>query len=261
MLKTYEIAGIKIAFAYRFDRFFKNNIERYEVEDVIPDHEIKVVYESPITLRENSLYRVFSKNVYGIKSMMVYSEDYKHVKLLLMKAFSDLETAEYITVACILEIAELHGLLPLHSSAISYNEEQYSSAPSGTGKSTHARLWKDYLRSGGLINDDKPLIKLEDGKIFIYGGPFSGHYVQNQNKKYPKSNCLSDQDSTDEVKLLNEKEDQHMITNILRPTSEAIWDKMLEVIEEVIKRIPMYHLDATMTLDAVISIKKAIYGE
>ena len=33
-----------------------------------------------------------------------------------------------------------------------------------------------------------------------------------------------------------------MITNILRPTSEAIWDKMLEVIEEVIKRIPYVSL-------------------
>lgn len=267
MLKTYEIAGIKIAFAYRFDRFFKNNIERYEVEDVIPDHEIKVVYESPITLRENSLYRVFSKNVYGIKSMMVYSEDYKHIEIIIdEKAFSDLETAEYIYSGMVfLEIAELHGLLPLHSSAISYNEEAILfSAPSGTGKSTHARLWKDYLKDQvDWINDDKPLIKLEDGKIFIYGGPFSGHYVQNQNKKYPlKAIVFLDQGSTDEVKLLNEKEAlQHMITNILRPTSEAIWDKMLEVIEEVIKRIPMYHLDATMTLDAVTSIKKAIYGE
>ena len=64
---------------------------------MIPDHEIKVVYESPITLRENSLYRVFSKNVYGIKSMMVYSEDYKHIEIIIdEKAFSDLETAEYI---------------------------------------------------------------------------------------------------------------------------------------------------------------------
>lgn len=266
-LKTYEIAGIKIAFSYRFDRFFKDNIERYEVKNVIPDHEIKVIYESPIVEREGRLHRVFSKNVYGIKSMMVYSKDYKHIDIIIDdKAFTDLETAEYIYSGMVfLEIAELHGLLPLHSSAISFNDEAILfSAPSGTGKSTHARLWKEKFHDRvDWINDDKPLIKLEDGKIFVYGGPFSGHYVQNQNKKYPlKAIVFLDQGSTDEVQLLNEKQAlQHMITNILRPTSEAIWDKMLMVVEEVIKRVPMYHLDATMTKDAVVSIKKAIYGD
>lgn len=39
------------------------------------------------------------------------------------------------------------------------------SAPSGTGKSTHAKLWRDCFGDRvTMINDDKPLIKFrEDG--------------------------------------------------------------------------------------------------
>ena len=82
-----------------------------------------------------------------------------------------------------LEIAELHGLyhyIVVQSHIMGSNT---LFCPIWNRKSTHARLWKDYLKDQvDWINDDKPLIKLEDGKIFIYGGPFSGHYVQNQNK-------------------------------------------------------------------------------
>ncbi len=56
----------------------------------------------------------------------------------------------------------------LHASLISFDGKGYAfSAPSGYGKSTHARLWRGYFGSRVLIlNGDKPIIKY-DGKDFF----------------------------------------------------------------------------------------------
>lgn len=265
---TYLIAGIKLSFSYRFDRFFKQNIEAYQInDDGTYDHQIIMSYETNITPPSEGNYRIFSKNAHGIKSMMVYDEDFKHVKIVINEeAFSDLETAEYIYSGMVfLEMAQRHGLLPLHSSAITFQGEAILfSAPSGTGKSTHARLWKErFFEQVDWINDDKPLLKLEGDKVFVYGAPFSGHYRENMNQKYPlKSIIFLQQGSTNDIVKLDEKEAlQRLMTNILRPREESIWDQSLTILEEIIKNIPMYLLDANMTQEAVDSVYHTLYGE
>ena len=46
---------------------------------------------------------------------------------------------------------------------------------SGTGKSTHARLWLKYIDGSELVNDDNPVVRvLEDGTVRVYGSPWSG---------------------------------------------------------------------------------------
>lgn len=46
---------------------------------------------------------------------------------------------------------------------------------SGTGKSTHSRLWIEYLPEVSLLNDDNPALKIQaDGTTRIYGTPWSG---------------------------------------------------------------------------------------
>lgn len=46
---------------------------------------------------------------------------------------------------------------------------------SGTGKSTHSRLWCSYIEGCTLLNDDNPAIRIkEDGSTWIYGTPWSG---------------------------------------------------------------------------------------
>lgn len=46
---------------------------------------------------------------------------------------------------------------------------------SGTGKSTHARLWQEYVTECSLLNDDEPVLRImDDGKVWVYGTPWSG---------------------------------------------------------------------------------------
>lgn len=68
-------------------------------------------------------------------------------------------------------------VLLFHSSALEMDGRAYLfTAPSGTGKSTHARLWRQVFGSRvTMINDDKPLLRRQpDGSWRVYGTPYSG---------------------------------------------------------------------------------------
>lgn len=45
---------------------------------------------------------------------------------------------------------------------------------SGTGKSTHSRLWQQVFPGTHLLNDDNPIVRIIDGQIWVYGSPWSG---------------------------------------------------------------------------------------
>lgn len=46
---------------------------------------------------------------------------------------------------------------------------------SGTGKSTHSRLWINNIEGCELLNDDNPILRVEEnGEVRVYGSPWSG---------------------------------------------------------------------------------------
>lgn len=63
-----------------------------------------------------------------------------------------------------------------HASVIEKDEKGYAFlGKSGTGKSTHSRLWLKYIPDTKLLNDDNPAVRImEDESIMIYGTPWSG---------------------------------------------------------------------------------------
>ncbi|MDR2229230.1 MAG: hypothetical protein LBE39_07135 [Flavobacteriaceae bacterium] len=63
-----------------------------------------------------------------------------------------------------------------HASVIEKDGKGYAFlGKSGTGKSTHSRLWLKYVPDTKLLNDDNPAVRImEDGNIMIYGTPWSG---------------------------------------------------------------------------------------
>ncbi|AQX83637.1 hypothetical protein I6H88_11245 [Elizabethkingia bruuniana] len=63
-----------------------------------------------------------------------------------------------------------------HASVIEKDGSGYAFlGKSGTGKSTHSRLWLKYISDTKLLNDDNPAVRImEDERIVIYGTPWSG---------------------------------------------------------------------------------------
>ena len=68
------------------------------------------------------------------------------------------------------------GTLEMHASVISCDGKGYLFlGKSGTGKSTHSRLWLENIPGTELLNDDNPILRaLPDGTVRVYGSPWSG---------------------------------------------------------------------------------------
>lgn len=86
------------------------------------------------------------------------------------------------TLAVYRKIAERlpeYGGFVFHGSAIAVDGQGYIfTAKSGTGKSTHARLWREMLGARAvMVNDDKPIIRVAEGAARVYGTHWDGRSV------------------------------------------------------------------------------------
>lgn len=67
------------------------------------------------------------------------------------------------------------GMLKVHASVISQGGKALVlMGTSGTGKSTHSRLWLKHIPGARLINDDEPIVRIVDGEVRVFGCPWSG---------------------------------------------------------------------------------------
>lgn len=77
--------------------------------------------------------------------------------------------------------------LLFHSSTVVWHERAYMFlGVSGTGKSTHTRLWLKNIGQTHLLNDDNPVVRInEQGIPVVYGSPWSGKTPCYRNEQYP----------------------------------------------------------------------------
>lgn len=68
------------------------------------------------------------------------------------------------------------GMVKFHASVTKLNDKALLFlGVSGTGKSTHSRLWREYVHGASLLNDDEPIVRvMPDGSVRVYGCPWSG---------------------------------------------------------------------------------------
>ena len=84
-------------------------------------------------------------------------------------------------------------VLMLHGSTIAVDDLAYLfTAPCGTGKSTHTRLWRELFgQRAVMVNDDKPFLQISDSGVVAYGSPWSGKHGLASNVRVPlKGICL-----------------------------------------------------------------------
>jgi hypothetical protein len=80
-----------------------------------------------------------------------------------------------------------HHVLLMHGSALCMDGQAYIfTAKSGTGKSTHARLWREVFGPRvWMINDDKPMLKFKSDGITVWGTPWDGKHHLSRNAGIP----------------------------------------------------------------------------
>ncbi len=145
--------------------------------------------------------------------------------------------------------------LMLHSSAVVYEGKAYLfSAPSGTGKSTHTGLWKEVFGDKAyILNDDKPVIRIEGDRVMVYGTPWSGKTDLNRNIGVPLQGiCFLERAKDNYIKELAPKEAVFGILNqTVRPYLSADMDRLFAMIDKILARTGVFKMGCNISTQAV----------
>ncbi len=159
-----------------------------------------------------------------------------------------------------------YNAILIHSSVLSLDNEAYGFlAPSGTGKSTHTRLWMKYFenRDIKIINGDKPIYRYFDNHLFACGNPWGGKEGYNSNCIVKvKAFCFLKQGKENKIRKLNKDEVVNQIfKQILMPKNIDQTDKTFSILNLIIDDIPFYLLECNISLDAVKVAYEKMKGE
>ena len=163
------------------------------------------------------------------------------------------------------QLLQFDGIL-IHSSAIVKDGRAYLfSAPCGTGKSNHVSLWRrvfgdDQVR---VLNDDKPALRLEDGVWYAYGTPWSGKTGQNLNLRVPLAGiALIERSEKNTIEAFNGVLAVYqLLGQTIRPADAAARIQILERLDQLLSRVPVWKLRCNMDPEAAIVAHKAMSGK
>lgn len=154
----------------------------------------------------------------------------------------------------IAEIMPTYDVFLFHGSAIAVDDKAYLfTAPSGTGKSTHVRLWREMLRERAVVvNDDKPLIHISDSGPYIFGTPWNGKHRLSANICVPlKAVCLLERSETNWIRTVNAEEIYPMIIQqIYRPLNLDSMKKTICLLDDLCSSVCFYRLGCNMDPEA-----------
>lgn len=156
----------------------------------------------------------------------------------------------------------LIDVLLIHASTIINGGRGYAfTAKSGTGKSTHAGLWMKYIEGTELMNDDNPIIRIIDGKSYIYGSPWSGKTPCYRSIKAPLGAITRiDRAKDNSIERLGPIE---AFASLLPSCSSMKWDgdiynAICDNVTKVVETTPVYVLHCLPDKEAALICQEAI---
>lgn len=161
------------------------------------------------------------------------------------------------TLSVYRKIAEkmpFYDTLLFHGSVIAVDNEGYLfTAKSGTGKSTHTRLWREMLGERAvMINDDKPLLKINGQGVTVYGTPWNGKHRLSTNRSVPlKAVCILTRSEENFICKITAKEAYQMILQqIYRPYDRLAMAESLRLTDLLMKNVQLYRLGCNISTEA-----------
>ena len=157
-----------------------------------------------------------------------------------------------------------YGSIVFHGSVIAVDGQGYLfTAKSGTGKSTHTRLWRELLGDKAvMVNDDKPLLKITDGGIIAYGTPYNGKHRLGNDISVPlKAICILKRAEENHIELISKAEAYAMLLQqVYRPQDSDAMRKTLLLIDKMADRVKLYRLGCNMDSSAAETAYNAMKG-
>ena len=141
-----------------------------------------------------------------------------------------------------------------HGSVIAVDGIGYLfTAKSGTGKSTHTRLWRDLFGERAImVNDDKPLIKVSESGIIVYGTPWDGKHRLSTNISVPlKAVCVLERSEENRIEKVTADSVYNMLVQqVYRPQNPQKLLKTLQLIDVLSENAGLYRLGCNMDISA-----------
>lgn len=141
-----------------------------------------------------------------------------------------------------------HKTLLIHSSVVVKDGRAVMClGESGTGKSTHTRLWLENIADTERLNDDGPVVRaFEDGGVRVYGSPWSGKGAVYRNEWRPIAAFLR-LSQAPENRISRQR--GYMAFGALLPSTlptlqkeERTLDLICGALSDIISVVPAYHL-------------------
>lgn len=126
-------------------------------------------------------------------------------------------------------------------------------AKSGTGKTTHSRLWQQLLGDRcRVINGDKPLVRIKDDKVYAYGTPWAGKEGINENSVVELKKVCFIQRGEENQFIPCEKKDAlaHFMSQVFIPENGMLTLKTMDMIDKVIRKTDVCILKCNMDISA-----------
>ena len=145
-------------------------------------------------------------------------------------------------------------VLLVHASALAMDGEAYLfAAPSGTGKSTHARLWREtFGERVRMLNDDKPLLRITKDGVFAYGSPWNGKHCLSSNACAPlKAIAFLNRSASNHIALLSKAEAFPLLMQQAFFTQKLdMTERIIAMEEALLETTPVYRLDCNISPEA-----------
>lgn len=171
------------------------------------------------------------------------------------------ETSVYRKIA---EKMPAFDTVVFHGSVVAVDGQGFLfTAKSGTGKSTHTALWREYLGDKAvMVNDDKPMLKITDSGVTAYGTPYNGKHRLGCNMSVPlKAICILTRGEKNSIVRIDKAEAYAMLLQqVYRPQNPLQMAKTLKLVDRLAANTELYKLACNMDIEAAKVAYNAMKG-
>ena len=172
------------------------------------------------------------------------------------KRYADAVLEEYSILPLLSKEMVFYNVLSLHGSALCMDGEAFIfTARSGTGKSTHARYWRETFGDRvWMINDDQPMLHVEDGRVTVYGTPWDGKHHLSRNASAPlKAIAWLCQDTDNQIRLMEREEAfPVLLDGAFGIHNPVVMSRVTALEAQLLNTVPFYELHCNLSKEAAL---------
>ena len=156
-----------------------------------------------------------------------------------------------------------YNAVVFHSSALAVGEAAYLfTAPSGTGKTTHTRLWLEQFPDCHVLNGDKPMLRFTEGGVLVCGTPWQGKERLGCNEILPLAGiCLLERGEENSIEPISFRDAlPALIRQTHCPEGREVLVNILSLLGRLKGSVGLFRLRCNMRPEAAQVCRQGLMG-